>query len=99
VKPPQALSSVKRRYGSDVDVEALTGISRKTLRKDRLLGRQRFPWYRVGRRVLYDLDEVEQIIRAGRGAAVPTLIAEAHNKGPAAATVVADAPTAEVSHA
>ena len=28
---------------------------------------KRFPWYRAGRRVLYDLDEVEAIIRASVG--------------------------------
>jgi predicted DNA-binding transcriptional regulator AlpA len=58
---------IKRRYGSEIDVEALTGISRKTLQKDRLLNRQRFPWYKSGRRVLYDLSEVEATIRAAAG--------------------------------
>ena len=50
-------------FGSEADVEAITGISRRTLQKDRLLGRKRFPWYKSGRRVLYDLNEVEAIIR------------------------------------
>lgn len=57
---------VRRRFGSERDVEALTGYSRKTLQKDRLLGRKRFPFYKVGGKVLYDLDEVEGIIRASR---------------------------------
>lgn len=51
-------------FGSEIDVELLTGLSRKTLQADRLLGRRRFPFYRCGRRVLYDLTEVEAIIRA-----------------------------------
>ena len=59
----QAIPSVKRRFGGEIEVETLTGISRRTLQKDRLLNRQRFPWYKVGRKVLYDLDEVEAIIR------------------------------------
>ena len=61
--------AVQKRFGSDVDVEILTGISRKTLRKDRQLGRQRFPWYRCGGRILYDLDEVATIIRSSAGGA------------------------------
>lgn len=55
---------IRRRYGTEADVETITGISRRTLQKDRLLGRRRFPWYRSGRRVLYDLDEVDSIIRS-----------------------------------
>ena len=53
----------RRRFGSEIEVEVITGISRRTLQKDRLLGNKRFPWYKSGRRVLYDLDEVEAIIR------------------------------------
>jgi hypothetical protein len=63
----QSNAGVQPRFGSEADVETLTGISRRTLQKDRRLTRQRFPWYRVGRRILYDLDEVEGIIRATRG--------------------------------
>lgn len=45
----------------------------RTLQNDRLqqrhgLGRERFPSYQVGGRVLYDLAEVEQIIRRSRRA-------------------------------
>jgi predicted DNA-binding transcriptional regulator AlpA len=66
----QAISIVRRRFGGEIEVEALTGISRRTLQKDRLLDRHRFPWYKVGRKVLYDLDEVEAIIRrTAQGAA------------------------------
>jgi predicted DNA-binding transcriptional regulator AlpA len=64
----QEHQSIRRRFVSDLEVEAITGISRRTLQKDRLLDRDRFPWYKVGRKVLYDLDEVEAIIRrAGKG--------------------------------
>ena len=63
----RAAQNVERRYVSEADVEALTGISRRTLQKDRLLNRRRFPWYKSGRRVLYDLAEVEATIRASQG--------------------------------
>jgi hypothetical protein len=55
----------KKRYGNESDVESLTGIARRTLQKHRLLGRG-FPFYRVNGRILYDLDEVESIIRSTR---------------------------------
>ena len=62
-----------KRYGTELEIEAMTGISRRTLQKDRLLNRNRFPWYKVGRRVLYNLEEVETEIRKnGRGGAPPT---------------------------
>jgi hypothetical protein len=61
--------SLKRRFGSEADVEALTGFSRRTLQKDRLLGRERFPFYKCGGKILYDLDEVEATIRSSRGGA------------------------------
>ena len=60
----------RRRFGSERDVEAITGFSAKTLQKDRLFRRQRFPWYKCGGKVLYDLDEVEAIIRGSVGGAV-----------------------------
>src|ERR1035438_9268860 len=60
----QAINAVRRRFGSEIEVESLTGISRRTLQKDRFLGRMRFPWYRSGRRILYDLDEIVSIIKA-----------------------------------
>jgi hypothetical protein len=65
----QPNTTVRRRFGSEIEVESLTGISRRTLQKDRLLGIKRFPWYRCGRRILYDLDEVESIIKASAGGA------------------------------
>jgi len=54
-----------RRFGSELDIEAITGISRRTLQKNRLF-ETGFPFYRVGRRVLYDLDEVDAAIRGQR---------------------------------
>lgn len=63
---PEA-QKVTKRFGSEADVETLTGLSRRTLQKDRLLGRKRFPWYKIGGKVLYDLAEVESIIRASAG--------------------------------
>jgi hypothetical protein len=63
--------SVRRRFGSEADVESLTTISRRTLQQDRLLGRTRFPWYKIGGKVLYDLDEVEDTIRARRVGGAP----------------------------
>ena len=64
IRSNQQISRVKSRFGSEIDVEALTGISRRTLQTDRLLGRKRFPWYKSGRRVLYDLNEILAIIRS-----------------------------------
>lgn len=54
-----------RRFGSELVVEQLTGRKRRTLQKDRLFGKG-FPFYKVCGQVLYDLDEVESRIRAGR---------------------------------
>ena len=58
--------SVPQRYGSEKEVERIFGISARTLQHDRLLGRERFPSYRAGRRVLYDLTEIQQIIQQTR---------------------------------
>jgi predicted DNA-binding transcriptional regulator AlpA len=55
--------TVTKRFGSETDVESLTGISRRTLQKDRFFGKKRFPHYKVLGKVLYDLSEVEAIIR------------------------------------
>jgi len=54
-----------RRFGSEHDVERLTGIKAKTLQKHRLFGKG-FPFYRVGSRILYDLTEIETVIRNSR---------------------------------
>ena len=58
-------SGQQREFGSEADVERITGRKKKTLQKDRLFGKG-FPFYRVGRQVLDDLNEVRSIIRAGR---------------------------------
>jgi hypothetical protein len=62
----QENQKAKGRFGSEAAVEELTGFSRRTLQKDRQLGRPRFPWYKTGRKVIYDLAEVEAIIRRNR---------------------------------
>ena len=54
-----------RRFVSEADVEVAIGISRRTLQKHRLF-KTGFPYYKAKGRVLYDLDEVESIIRASR---------------------------------
>jgi len=53
-----------RRYGSELEVSAITGLSPRTLQQRRLLGKPPI-FYKFGRRVLYDLAEVEQLIRSG----------------------------------
>jgi hypothetical protein len=55
----------QKEFGTEADVERITGRRRATLQKDRYLGRG-FPFYRVGRRILYDLNEVRDLVRAGR---------------------------------
>ena len=61
----QSPKNAEREFGSEADVERITGRRRKTLQKDRLFGKG-FPFYRVGRQVLYDLNEVRSLVRAGR---------------------------------
>jgi hypothetical protein len=60
----KAQVAIQPKYGSEAEVEAITGLSRRTLQTHRLLGRG-LPFYRFGRRVLYDLNEVENFIRSG----------------------------------
>ena len=53
---------LKRKFGSEIDVASLTGLSVKVLQKRRQLGMEpRF--YKFGARVLYDLAEVEAFIQ------------------------------------
>ncbi len=56
---------IQKEFGTEADVERIAGRKRATLQKDRYLGRG-FPFYRVGRKILYDLNEVRDLIRAGR---------------------------------
>jgi hypothetical protein len=59
------IASIGREFGSEADVEHITGRKRKTLQKDRLTGRG-FPFYRLRGQILYNLNEVRQMVRAGR---------------------------------
>jgi hypothetical protein len=54
--------TAKRRFGSELEVAAIYGMSPRTLQTKRLLG-QPPRFYKFGRRVLYDLAEIEQLIR------------------------------------
>jgi hypothetical protein len=56
-----------RRWASEAEIAKITGIARKTLQQHRMLGRG-FPFYRHGFRIFYDVEEVEQLIRATRSA-------------------------------
>jgi hypothetical protein len=59
------------RFGNESDVSRLTGIARRTLQKHRLL-RIGLPFYKLGGRVLYDLTEVEAVVRGGRVETIQT---------------------------
>jgi hypothetical protein len=56
---------VGREFGSEADVERITGRKKRTLQKDRLFGRG-LPYCRLNGQILYDLNEVRAIVRAGR---------------------------------
>jgi hypothetical protein len=58
-------NNINREFGTEADVERITGRKRRTLQKDRCFDRG-FPFYRVGRKILYDLNEVRELILAGR---------------------------------
>jgi hypothetical protein len=53
----------QRRYAADVEIAEIYRISVRTLRRWRLFGRGP-RWYKVGRCVRYDVDEVEQYVRS-----------------------------------
>ena len=55
----------EREFGSERDVERITSRKRKTLQKDRLFGRG-FPFYKLNGQILYDLNEVRELVRAGK---------------------------------
>jgi hypothetical protein len=57
-----AVDLAKRRFGSERDVEGIFGIPRRTLQKHRFLMKG-LPFYRYCGKILYDLDQVEAIIR------------------------------------
>jgi hypothetical protein len=58
--------TVPKRFVSGKDVETFCGIKNSTLERDRFTGKNRFPFYPVGGRILYDLREIEAIILASR---------------------------------
>jgi hypothetical protein len=64
--PDSNQTSSTRRFGSERQVSALTGFSTRTLQKDRLLNRKRFPHFKICGKVLYDLDEILRIIEGKR---------------------------------
>jgi hypothetical protein len=55
-----------RRFGSEDEASVFSGFSKRTLQRDRLLNRDRFPWYKVGGKILYDLAEIEVVIASTR---------------------------------
>lgn len=57
----------QKRWFRDYQVEEATDgvVKAQTLRKDRL-GAQRYPFYRVGRNVFYDLQEINSVIEKSR---------------------------------
>jgi hypothetical protein len=55
----------QREFGTEADVERITGRKKRTLQKDRCFDRG-FPFYKIGRSILYDLDEIRSLVRAGR---------------------------------
>jgi hypothetical protein len=65
VKQETQSKKIDQQFGTEADVERITGRKRRTLQKDRSLGRG-FPFYRVGRKILYDLAEVRSLVRTGR---------------------------------
>lgn len=58
-------NNIKEEFGTEVDVEKITGRKRRTLQKDRCFGRG-FPFYRIGRKIVYDLNEVRELVRSAR---------------------------------
>ena len=70
-REPQA-APTNRRFVSDKVLPDLTGRSRRTWQKDRLLGRGP-RWFKLHGQVVYDLDEVLRWIEghAGGGEAAP----------------------------
>jgi hypothetical protein len=65
VKQETQSKNIDRTFGTEADVERITRRKRRTLQKDRWVGRG-FPFYRFHGQILYDLEEVRDLIRAGR---------------------------------
>jgi predicted DNA-binding transcriptional regulator AlpA len=74
-----SISQLQRRFVSEVDLEQLTGISRRTWQKHRLFNRGP-RYYKIYGSIRYDLDEVVVWIKAlaaGGKESGPTTSAEA----------------------
>jgi hypothetical protein len=54
---------------SERQISEITGRKVRTLQKDRLLGTGPFPFYRIARQILYDVDECLRIIEGAAGVA------------------------------
>lgn len=68
------MAQPQKRWQLDYEVENDTGgrITASRLRKDRI-GKQIFPFHRVGRNCYYDLAEIDAVIEASRfGGHLPT---------------------------
>jgi len=56
---------IKRRMVSEIELETITGRSRRTWQKDRLFNRGA-PFYRVGGSIYYDLEETLAWMKSAR---------------------------------
>jgi len=59
-------AEIKRRMVNEIELESITGRSRRTWQKDRLFGRGA-PFYRVGSSIYYDLEETLTWMKSQRG--------------------------------
>jgi predicted DNA-binding transcriptional regulator AlpA len=59
-------SQIKRQFVSEVELEQLTGIARRTWQKHRLFNRGP-KWYKLQGAVRYELEEVLSWIKANAG--------------------------------
>ena len=56
----------QKRFVSERELASIVSREVRTLQKDRLLGTGPYPHYKVGRQVLYDVDECIQVIERNR---------------------------------
>jgi hypothetical protein len=59
-------ATVQRRFVSESVISETTGRRMQTLQRDRMTGRGPFPYYKIGKQVRYDIDEVFAIVEASR---------------------------------
>jgi hypothetical protein len=57
---------IQRQFVTEIELETITGRSRRTWQKDRLFGRGA-PFYRVGGSIYYDLKEALAWMKSQRG--------------------------------